>query len=126
MCSRQRREMARAGVVNRGEKRRSAMASFLGAQGWGGSPRGVLAGDASSGRYYRLVDGSRRAVLMDAPPPQEDVRPYVAVATILREHGFSAPEIYAEDRERGFLLIEDFGDDTYTKLLAKGADEAAL
>src|SRR5260370_5910646 len=117
--------MARAGAVIP-EERRVAMAGLVGARGWGGSPRAVLAGDASFRRYCRFVDGSRRAVLLDAPPPQEDVRPYVAVATILREHGFSAPEIYAEDRERGFLLIEDFGDDTYTKLLARGADEAAL
>jgi aminoglycoside/choline kinase family phosphotransferase len=110
--------MARVGAVIPGEERRGAMARFLAAQGWGGSVPAVLAGDASFRRYYRLIDGSRRAVLMDAPPPQEDVRPYVSVATILRAHGFSAPEIYAEDRERGFLLIEDFGDDTYTKLLA--------
>ena len=108
------------------EDRRRAMADFLAAQGWGGNAPAVLAGDASFRRYYRLLDGSRRAVLMDAPPPQEDVRPYVAVAEILRTHGFSAPEIYAEDREQGFLLIEDFGDDTYTKLLARGADEASL
>ena len=46
--------------------------------------------------------------------------------TLLRDLGLSAPEICAEDRERGFLLIEDFGDDTYTRLLDRGADEAAL
>ena len=63
---------------------------------------------------------------MDAPPPLEDVGPYIAVAEMLRDLGLSAPEIYAEDRQRGFLLIEDFGDDTYTRLLARGADEAAL
>jgi len=117
--------MAEGGAVI-SEDRRRAMADFLAAQGWGGKAPAVLAGDASFRRYYRLVQGSRRAVLMDAPPPQEDVRPYVAIAEILRAHGFSAPEIYAEDRDRGFLLIEDFGDDTYTKLLAKGVDEAAL
>src|SRR6266550_4151909 len=105
---------------------RSAMAAFLVAQGWSENAPSVLAGDASFRRYYRLLDGKRRAVLMDAPPPREDVGPYVTVAGILRAHGFSAPEIYAEDRANGFLLIEDFGDDTYTKLLAKGADEAAL
>ena len=63
---------------------------------------------------------------MDAPPPQEDVRPYIHVAGLLRGHGLSAPEIYAEDCEQGLLLIEDFGDDTYTRLLAAGGDEAAL
>jgi hypothetical protein len=44
----------------------------------------------------------------------------------LRDLGLSAPEIYAEDRRDGFLLIEDFGDDVYTRLLARGVDEGAL
>jgi hypothetical protein len=34
--------------------------------------------------------------------------------------------VFAEDRAAGFLLIEDFGDDTYTRLLDRGADEPAL
>ena len=102
------------------------MAAFLVAQGWSENAPRVLAGDASFRRYYRLLDGKRRAVLMDAPPPQEDVGPYVTVAGILRAHGFSAPEIYAEDRANGFLLIEDFGDDTYNGLLDRGADEPVL
>ena len=50
----------------------------------------------------------------------------IAVAEMLRDLGLSAPEIYAEDRQCGFLLIEDFGDDIYTRLLARGADENAL
>lgn len=85
-----------------------------------------LAGDASFRRYYRLTRADRRVVLMDAPPPMEDVRPYVAVAAVLRELGLSAPEVFAEDAERGFLLIEDFGDESYTRLLADCGDEAAL
>ena len=85
-----------------------------------------LAGDASFRRYYRLGANGRRAVLMDAPPPQEDVVPYIAVAQLLRRLGFSAPEVFAEDRAAGFLLIEDFGDDTYTRILERGADESAL
>ena len=102
------------------------MTEFLAAQGWGGITPSRLAGDASFRGYYRLQDGSRAVVLMDAPPPQEDVGRYIEIAAILRGLGFSAPEICAEDRERGFLLIEDFGDDTYTRLLAAGGDEAAL
>ena len=102
------------------------MAGFLAASGWDGVVPVSLAGDASFRRYYRLVDGARRVVLMDAPPPLEDVRPYMAVAAILRGLGLSAPQIIAEDGEHGFLLIEDFGDDSYTRLLAGGADEAAL
>jgi hypothetical protein len=107
-------------------ERNQAIADFLGAAGWAAVQPAVLAGDASFRRYYRLIDGERRAVLMDAPPPHEDVRPFVQVAGMLRRHGLSAPEIYAEDRELGLLLIEDFGDDTYTRLIACGADEADL
>ncbi len=102
------------------------MRKFLAASGWEGVAPVSLAGDASFRRYYRLDDGARRVVLMDAPPPLEDVRPYVAVAAILRGLGLSAPEILAEDTARGFLLIEDFGDGRYTSLLAGGADEFAL
>jgi N-acetylmuramate 1-kinase len=107
-------------------ERHAAMADFLAAQGWAGVDPVRLAGDASFRAYYRLSDRGRRAVLMDAPPPLEDVRAYVAVAAVLRRLGLSAPEIYAEDTRCGFLLIEDFGDDTYTRLLRAGADEAVL
>jgi hypothetical protein len=103
-----------------------AMAAFLEVSGWGSIAPVPLAGDASFRRYYRLSGNGRRAVLMDAPPPQEDVAPYIAVSALLRDLGLSAPEIFAEDRNAGFLLIEDFGDDTYTLLLDRGADEAAL
>jgi N-acetylmuramate 1-kinase len=106
--------------------RQRAMSDFLQACGWDGAVHTPLAGDASFRSYYRLSRGRDRAVLMDAPPPQEDVGPYVAVAAMLRRLGFSAPEVLAEDRAEGLLLIEDFGDDTYTRLLASGADEPAL
>lgn len=113
-----------AGVC--GQPRIGEMGAFLGTCGWGGTVPVPLTADASFRRYYRLADGRRRALIMDAPPPQEDIGPYIFVSTLLRDLGFSAPEILAEDRSRGFLLIEDFGDDTYTRLLDRGADETAL
>jgi aminoglycoside/choline kinase family phosphotransferase len=106
--------------------RKRAIDAFLARSGWEGVRPVPLAGDASFRRYYRLGGDGRRAVLMDAPPPQEDVVPYIAVSQILRRLGFSAPEVFADDCTRGFLLIEDFGDDTYTRLLDRGADEPAL
>jgi aminoglycoside/choline kinase family phosphotransferase len=63
---------------------------------------------------------------MDAPPPQENVRPFIAVGRHLHDLGFSAPEIIAADIEAGLLLLEDLGDDTYTRLLARGVDEEKL
>jgi N-acetylmuramate 1-kinase len=106
--------------------RAQLIASFLGAAGWAGVTHRPLAGDASFRRYHRLASGGRRAVLMDAPPPQEDVRPFMARARLLLELGFSAPRILAADEAVGLLLLEDFGDDTYTRLIAAGRDEMPL
>ncbi len=107
-------------------EREALIAAFLEAHGWPRAAPTPLAGDASFRRYQRLEDGRRRAVLMDAPPPHEDVRPFAAVARHLRRLGFSAPEVLAEDAEAGLLLLEDLGDDTYTRLLAGSGDEALL
>jgi aminoglycoside/choline kinase family phosphotransferase len=107
-------------------ERAARIAAFLAAAGWGAATRRPLAGDASFRRYDRLERDGRRAVLMDAPPPQEDVRPFLTVARLLQGLGFSAPEILAEDVAAGLLLLEDFGDSTYTRLLAQGRDEASL
>jgi len=107
-------------MTERGER----IAAFLRASGWGAARRTPLAGDASFRRYERLTGGPAPALLMDAPPGKEDVRPYVTVARHLEALGFSAPEIYAEDADTGLLVIEDFGDHTYTaRLEDAGAEE---
>lgn len=87
-----------------------AAPAFLAANGWAGAEIAPLAGDASFRRYFRVRAGTRRAILMDAPPPHEDPRPFVSVAGWLSQRGFAAPAILASDLEKGFVLIEDFGD----------------
>jgi hypothetical protein len=82
---------------------------FLAACGWEGAEILPLAGDASFRRYFRVVQGERSAVLMDAPPPHEDPRPFIAVAEWLIGRGLSAPEILARDLDKGMLLLGDFG-----------------
>ena len=84
--------------------------AFLATCGWEGADILPLAGDASFRRYFRVVHGDRTAVLMDAPPPHEDVKPFVAVAEWLGQAGLTAPEILARDVDRGLLLLGDFGD----------------
>jgi N-acetylmuramate 1-kinase len=84
--------------------------AFLAANGWEGAEIRPLAGDASFRRYFRVLRGSTRAVLMDAPPPHEDPRPFVAVAEWLTEAGLSAPRILARDLDQGLLLLDDLGD----------------
>jgi aminoglycoside/choline kinase family phosphotransferase len=106
--------------------RETLIQHFLAQAGWGDAKRGRLAGDASFRHYDRLERRAERAVLMDAPPPKEDVRPFVTIARHLAELGLSAPRLLAVDEEDGLLLLEDLGDATYTKLLAAGQDERAL
>jgi aminoglycoside/choline kinase family phosphotransferase len=74
--------------------------------------------DASFRRYFR-VDGADGAsyILMDAPPPQEDVRPFIHVAELFGKTGVSVPRVLAQDAEHGFLLLTDLGATTYLNLL---------
>lgn len=99
----------------------AAARDFLDAHGWGGAQIAPLAGDASFRRYFRVHQGARRAVLMDAPPPNEDPRPFLRVARWLRDRSFGAPEVYAEAVEAGLVLLEDFGDDRMREAIDAGA-----
>jgi aminoglycoside/choline kinase family phosphotransferase len=74
--------------------------------------------DASFRRYFR-VDGEQGAtyIVMDAPPPQEDVRPFIHVAEVFAQTGASVPKILQQDVGRGFLLLSDLGSTTYLNQL---------
>jgi len=87
-----------------------AAPEFLARNGWAGAEILPLAGDASFRRYFRVVAPGRQAVLMDAPPPNEDPRPFLHVAQHLSSLGFCAPAILAADLDHGLVLLEDFGD----------------
>lgn len=107
-------------------RREAAAKSFLGDVGWAGASVTPLAADASFRRYDRIRLKDRDAVLMDAPPPREDVRPFTAIGRYLTQLGFSAPRILAEDTRLGFLLLEDLGDETFTRVLHDGGDDELL
>ena len=113
---------ARSSMSDRAAKRRE----FVVRAGWGDAEERLLAGDASFRRYFRLTRAGATAVVMDAPPPQEDVRPFVRIGRHLLALQLSAPEIHAVDEAGGFLLLEDLGDDTFERMLANGGDEAEL
>lgn len=97
-------------------------AAFLTTLGWDGAVIVPLAGDASFRRYFRVTQGPRRAVLMDAPPPHEDPRPFIAIARWLVAKGFAAPAILGADEVRGLVLIEDFGDDRMREAIEADPD----
>ncbi len=90
--------------------RETLLQAFLAQQPNAPFERTPIAGDASFRRYERLVDKEgRRWILMDAPPPQEDVQPFIVIARYLKDRGLSAPSIIAADISHGFLLLEDLG-----------------
>ncbi|MFT4014506.1 MAG: tRNA (adenosine(37)-N6)-threonylcarbamoyltransferase complex ATPase subunit type 1 TsaE [Paracoccus sp. (in: a-proteobacteria)] len=93
-----------------------AMVRLIHRAGWAGARLSPLAGDASSRRYFRLLDADRSAVLMDAAPGTTDG--YVAMTQWLRRRDFHAPRILAADQHEGLLLLEDLGDDLVARVLA--------
>ncbi|HGM5552561.1 TPA: aminoglycoside phosphotransferase family protein [Pseudomonas putida] len=89
-------------------------------QGWGAVPPATLtaaSSDASFRRYFRWEGEGRSFVVMDAPPPQENCKPFVDIAFLLAKSGINVPKIYAEDLERGFLLLNDLGNKTYLDVI---------
>ncbi len=84
---------------------------FLEGAGWSGADIDPIPGDASFRRYFRVKKDGKPAMLMHAPPPHEDPKPFLQVAAWLSAKGMRAPEIYASDPEHGWVLLEDFGDD---------------
>ena len=83
--------------------------------------------DASFRRYFRAFLGDGRTlVAMDAPPEREDSAAFVRVARLLREAGLNAPEIVAQDLDRGYLLVTDLGTDSYLAALREGGDVERL
>ncbi len=83
--------------------------AFLASAGWADAAVAPLPGDASFRRYFRISRGKKTAMLMDAPPPNEDPEPFLRAAKWLQGNGLRAPAILAEDAARGLVLLEDFG-----------------
>ncbi len=87
------------------------LTQFLARAGWDRAEIDPIPGDASFRRYFRVADGERHAMLMHAPPPHEDPKPFLEVAGWLTSHGMRAPGIFSSEAEQGWVLLEDFGDD---------------
>lgn len=82
--------------------------------------------DASFRRYFRISGPSPSTtsmIVMDAPPPLEDVCPFLDVGRRIRDAGLHAPRVFAADAAQGFLLLEDLGKRLYLDALRE-ADEA--
>ena len=112
--------------MSEADERATLIGAFLADTDWRGEAPRPLAADASFRRYFRLSRPGRSAVLMDAPPPQENVQAFHRVQQLLCELGFSAPRLLKLDEAAGLMLLEDLGDRTFTRALAEGEAEAPL
>jgi len=129
-------------------EREDALRAFLQNAGWGAAERTQIPGDASTRRYERVSLGDEIAILMDAPKNAEtpsepegasvaerkalgynalarlagpNPEAFVCISTELSRREFSAPKILATDLDAGFILLEDFGEGVYAKLIQKDA-----
>ncbi len=109
--------------------RAKATDALLGSSGWAEAQRNYMLGDASTRAYERLRKSNGDTAVMMISPPRpdgppvrfgrpysaiaklaENIRPFIAVDLGLRELGYSAPAIYAQDMEGGLAILEDLGD----------------
>jgi aminoglycoside/choline kinase family phosphotransferase len=90
----------------------------------------AMPGGASTRKYFRVRSGPRTAVAMYVPDglKGEEVAkdaagakrwPFLEVREVLEARGVAVPEVYAEDTARGWVLLEDLGDDTLAAFLAR-------
>lgn len=102
---------------DRDPRAEAAAAWASGRLGVSGAELEPVSGDASFRRYFRVQDGARSLILMDAPPDKENSAPFVDVAGRLLEANLNAPRIIEFDLDLGFGLLEDFGDTLYRELV---------
>lgn len=82
--------------------------------------------DASFRRYLRIDQHSGTSlIVMDAPPPLEDVRPFIHVAELIDQAGLRGPHILAQDPAQGFLLLSDLGSTLMLTTLQQQKDQQA-
>lgn len=99
---------------NRQTSRQHWLANHFGHRNFSIEPASA---DASFRSYFRVKSNERSFILMDAPPDQEDCRPFIAVQKMLHKHHVNVPEIYAQDIDNGFLLLSDLGSTLYLDVL---------
>ncbi len=73
--------------------------------------------DASFRRYFRVTYHDVTRIVMDAPPQKEDVQPFITISALLAGLGLHVPEVLAQDKQRGFLLLTDLGSRQYLQEL---------
>jgi len=80
--------------------------------------------DASFRSYFRIFIDDQTWIVMDAPPQQEDCKPFIQVAEMLANTGVHVPKVISQNLEQGFLLLSDLGNTTYLQVLSQHHEQA--
>jgi aminoglycoside/choline kinase family phosphotransferase len=88
----------------------------------------LASADASFRRYFRVdaAAGDISYIVMDAPPAQEDCKPFVKVAGLMSDAGLNAPRVLAWDEPLGFMLLSDLGAQTMMEVIAPPVEVDAI
>ena len=73
--------------------------------------------DASFRSYWRVSTTDQSLILMDAPPANEDCRPFIEVTERLLGAAVNVPRIHAQNLKLGFLLLDDLGEIQFSEIL---------
>ncbi len=76
--------------------------------------------DASFRRYFRVHQGPKSFIVMDAPPDKEDCGPFIKISMAMAGFGLNVPQILEQDLQQGFLLLSDLGSEQYLQVLNEG------
>ena len=88
--------------------------------GWGNSNIFPLRSDASLRRYFRLKRNSETVILMDARLTNKKETDYFyKISAYLISHNFRCPKVYFYNRDKGIMIIEDFGNNLFSRVLLK-------
>jgi N-acetylmuramate 1-kinase len=92
---------------------------YLRSRGHQGAAVEVLAGDASTRRYYRVSGPGLAAVVSVYPEPFiADELPFSVMQRLLLAWGIPTPRIEDEDPQRGIVVQQDLGDRMLQSVLA--------
>jgi hypothetical protein len=90
-----------------------------------------MTGGASTRRYLRVSAGDRRLVAMFVPDARSEEAgvasptarwPFLEVLALLKDAGVSVPRLVGEACHAGLCLLEDLGDDTLGRFIARAPE----
>ena len=100
-----------------GSSRQSMLTSWLASNSFDKDSISVLSADASFRQYYRATKSDTSYAVMDCPPEKENLESFLLITEKLKNAKLNVPEIFEVDREKGFLVMTDLGDNLYSKKL---------